>query len=104
MANSRKNDSIWCDTTGDVTVDSPRPVLYGVLLRLSAAAGSVVIKESSSTGTIKFEYEVASDGDSRFIDLGMLSKGRGIVLTPTFHITVTNLTSCILYGDWNTRT
>jgi hypothetical protein len=103
VANAQKNDVLWLDTTGDVVVEAQRPILYGVLMRPSAAAASVVIKADSTSGVIKFEYEISADGNSVFVDLGLQSKGYGIVLTSTFHITVTNMTSVLLYGLWNLK-
>lgn len=103
MANAQKNDVIFVDTTGDVTVEAQRPVLLGVLIRPSAAAVIVVIKADSSSGVTKFDYEIAADGNSVFVDLGLLSNGKGIILTSTFNINITNATSVLLYGQWNLK-
>lgn len=104
MANAQKNDVIFVDTDGDITVENQRPVLLGVLMRPSAAAASVVIKADSSSGVVKFEWEISADGNSVFVDLGLLSNGHGIVLTTTFNVDVTNMTSVLLYGKWNLKT
>ncbi|UOF79083.1 hypothetical protein [Caudoviricetes sp.] len=104
MANAQKNDVIYVDTTGDITVESQRPVLLGMNVEPNGTSPvTIIIKETSSSGTIKFKLIRAETLETFFVDLGMLCRGHGIVLTPTFNINITNVTSVTLYGQWNLK-
>ncbi len=97
MANARHKNSIFVDATGDITVDGITPIINGILITPSAANSQVVIKETSSSGTIKIDVKVVAV-ESMFIDF---SKFGGIQMTTTFNITtLTNITSVILYGTF----
>ena len=97
MANSKKRNSIYVDATGDITVDAVVPVLMGVLMTPSAANSVFVLKETSSSGTIKVSMKIEGV-ESRYVDFSGFG---GIELTTTFNIsTLTNITAVILYGTW----
>ena len=120
MANSRKKNIIYVDTTGDITVDAMRPLLFGVLITPTVPAAksqlvfmtdetklpfypsqttTVVIKETSSAGTTVFHAILPSYETKFFNFSGYL--GGGLELTATFNITtLTNITNVLLYGSW----
>lgn len=120
MANARKKNFIFVDTTGDITVDAIRPILFGMLITPSIPTAkshltqlkdethlpfypvqttTVTIKESSSGGTTLF-HAVQDSYNSKFYDFSRF-EGGGIELTTTFNITtLTNVTNVILYGSW----
>lgn len=96
MANAKKKNIIYVDSTGTITVDALKPQLYGVLVTPSAADSRVVIKESAS-GTVVVDIKLV-EVESRFLDLMAM----GIELTSAFEVaTLTNITSVCLYGSWN---
>lgn len=97
MANARHKNSIFVDTTGDITVDGVTPVIMGVLVTPSAANSQVVIKETNSSGTTKIDVKIEGV-ESRYVDFSGLG---GVYMTTTFNITtLTNITSVILYGTF----
>lgn len=96
MANARKKNTIYIDSTGTVTVDALKPQLYFLLITPSAADSRVVIKESvSGVVVIDIKVDVVA---SRLLDVRAL----GIELTSSFEVsTLTNITTVLLYGSWN---
>lgn len=101
MANSRKKNSIFVDTDGDVTVDATQPKLMGILLSPTAAAGgSFVLKETGSSGTVVVKIKLLDDA-SKYVDFSGI-QGGGINLTTTFNVDVTNM-EAVLYGEWSLR-
>lgn len=100
MANARHKNTIYVDTTGDITVDAVKPILYGLILTPSADNSRIVIKESSSGGIIKLDLKIGPT-ESRFLNISRAFDAGGIELTTTFNITtLTNITSVILIGSW----
>lgn len=96
MANVRKKNVIFVDSTGTITVDAIKPVIYGIMVTPSADASRVVVKESVS-GTIVIDVKIAVT-ETRYLDFNDFS---GIEVTGSFEIsTLTNITSVLLYGNW----
>ena len=95
MANARKKNVIFVDTTGTIAVDALKPILYGVLVTPSAADSRFVLKESvSGTVVVDIKIDVLA---SRFLDL----MNMGIELAGSFEVaTLTNITSVMLYGSF----
>ena len=99
MANSQKKNVIYVDATGDITPGASRPLLMGILVTPSADNSLVVIKESSSSGTIVVSIKIEPT-ESRYLDFTGFG---GIELPTTFNITtLTNITAVVLYGTWIT--
>lgn len=99
MANAKHKNTIYVDSTGDFTVSATLPILYGIIVTPSADDCVLVIKESSSSGTVKVYLKIVST-ETRFCDFSR-PDGGGIELTPTFNITtLTNITCAILIGAW----
>lgn len=99
MANAQKKNAIYIDTGAGatITVNAMKPVLLGMMICPSADNSRVVIKESAS-GTVVVDVKIVPT-ESRYLDF---SGFKGIELTTTFEITtLTNITSVILYGSWN---
>lgn len=116
MANARHKNTIFVDSTGDITVDGVKPVLWGVLITPSAAgAVRLVIKESSSGGTTKVDLRgqqfswtesthtvtVSDLADTKLYDFSPMG---GIDMTTTFNITTITNCTAILIGDWYLKT
>lgn len=96
MANAKKKNIIFVDSTGTITVDALKPQLYGVLVTPSAEDSYFVLKESAS-GTVVVAIKLVAV-ESRYLDLMSM----GIELTSAFEVaTLTNITSVLLYGSWN---
>lgn len=96
MANARKKNTIFIDSTGTITVEALKPQLYGLLITPSAADSRVVIKESVS-GVVVIDIKVDVIA-SRLLDVMAM----GIELNSSFEVsTLTNISSVMLYGSWN---
>jgi hypothetical protein len=102
MANARKKNTIWVDTDGDITVDATKPRLSGILLSpTGTSGGTLVIKETNSSGTVIFKAKLLDDA-SKYVDLTSELLPKGIELTTTINVDVTTM-EAMLYGEWSLK-
>lgn len=102
MANARSKNTIFIDSTGDISVDAVKPKLRGILFTPTGTSGRFVLKHNSSAGTTIIDIrstDIQTDG-SQWIWFG---EG-GIDLSSTVNANV--VTNCVvmLYGEFLVQT
>jgi hypothetical protein len=100
MANARHKNTIYVDSTGSITVDAVKPILYGMIISPNADSAIIKIRETNSSGVVKVFLQLFNT-ESRFLNLARAYDAGGIELTSTFYIdTLTNIANIILIGSW----
>lgn len=94
MANSREENVIFVDATGDISGLTNPSFIYGILISPSATTGGlVVIKKDSSTGQTIIRIKLLDD-QSRYVPFNLPIRVQGTINITT----LTTITSLNLYG------